>query len=56
MYEKAAITFVLALKGYALLGALFAAAFVTLGVSRVDPAARGAGGLREPCRFRASIA
>lgn len=42
--------FVFALLGYAALGLTFAAAFVTVGVSRLDPAARGTS-----WRFRALI-
>jgi hypothetical protein len=40
---NAAIWFVNLLLGYAGVGALFAALFVTVGVVRVDPVAQGAG-------------
>lgn len=50
MYETIAIAFVTALELYVLAGTLFALAFVSLGVSRIDPNARGAG-----ARFRALI-
>ena len=42
MYEQIAFAFVTALRAYALLGAMFALIFVTLGVQRVDPQAQGA--------------
>ena len=43
MYEQIANAFVIAFEAYVLVGALFAIAFVAVGVSRIDPAARGAG-------------
>lgn len=43
MYEQVATALVVALEGYALVGALFALAFVAVGVSRIDPTARDAG-------------
>ena len=43
MYEQIAFAFVTALRLYALLGAVFALLFVTLGVQRTDPQAQGAG-------------
>lgn len=39
----AAAWFVNLLTAYAVLGVLFAAAFITVGVSHVDPVAKGAG-------------
>jgi hypothetical protein len=50
MFEIAARTVVAALEAYALIGLTFALIFVTLGVSRVDPQARGA-----PVGFRLLI-
>ena len=50
MYERLAEAFLTVLLVYAGLGLLFALAFVTLGVQRVDPEARGAG-----LRFRLII-
>jgi hypothetical protein len=43
MYEQIANAFVIALEGYVLLGAIFAIVFVSVGVNRIDPTARGAG-------------
>ncbi len=43
MYEQIAFALVTALRLYALLGAVFALFFVTLGVQRTDPQAQGAG-------------
>jgi len=43
VYEHLAILFVHVLYAYALLGALFATAFVTRGVQRIDSGARGTG-------------
>ena len=43
MYEQIANALVVALEAYALVGGVFALAFVAAGVSRIDPAARGAG-------------
>ena len=43
MYEQIVIWFVEALFLYAAVGAVFAVAFVTAGVQRVDPDARGSG-------------
>jgi hypothetical protein len=42
MYERFAAGFVYALLTYAALGLLFALAFVSAGVQRIDPEARGA--------------
>jgi hypothetical protein len=39
----AAVWFVNILAGYAAVGLLFAAAFLTVGVSRVDPVSKGSG-------------
>jgi hypothetical protein len=39
----AAVWFVNALAAYAAIGLLFAAAFLTAGISRVDPASKGSG-------------
>jgi vacuolar-type H+-ATPase subunit I/STV1 len=41
MYERFAAVFVFALLAYAALGFLFAVAFVSFGVTRMDPEARG---------------
>lgn len=41
MAEQISILLVNALFLYALLGAIFAAAFVTIGVKRIDPQAKG---------------
>lgn len=43
MYEQIVVAFLLALSGYALLGAAFAIAFLIRGVNVIDPGARGAG-------------
>lgn len=43
MYERVAIWFVEALSFYAALGVVFAVTFVTRGVQRIDPIARGSG-------------
>ena len=43
MYERIAIWFVEALFLYTAVGAVFAVAFVTAGVQRVDPDAKGSG-------------
>jgi hypothetical protein len=43
MYQQLVERFVFALYAYALLGTLFACVFVTRGLSRIDPGARGAG-------------
>jgi hypothetical protein len=42
MYKSASIALVLALKAYALIGVMFASAFVTFGISRIDPNAHKA--------------
>jgi hypothetical protein len=41
MYERLAAVFVFALLAYAALGFLFAVAFVSSGVTRMDPEAQG---------------
>jgi hypothetical protein len=41
MYERFAAGFVIALLTYAALGFLFALAFVSAGVQRIDPEAKG---------------
>jgi hypothetical protein len=41
MYERFVAGFVYALLTYAALGALFALAFVSVGVSKIDPEAQG---------------
>ena len=41
MYERIAILLVYAFYLYALLGVVFAVAFVTIGVKRIDPQANG---------------
>lgn len=41
MYERFAAGFVYALLTYAVLGVLFALAFVSVGVSKIDPEAQG---------------
>ena len=43
MYERVAIWFVEGLFLYAALGAVFATAFVTAGVQRIDPNSSGSG-------------
>jgi len=43
MYERFAIWFVDALLVYAALGAVFGLTFVTAGVQRIDPNAKGSG-------------
>jgi hypothetical protein len=43
MYEQTARLLVVALGAYVTLGLLFAIAFVTAGVQRIDPVARGTG-------------
>jgi hypothetical protein len=40
MYERCAAGYVYVLLTYATLGVLFALAFVTVGVSKIDPEAR----------------
>jgi hypothetical protein len=42
-YEHFARVLTVALYGYVLLGVIFALAFVTVGVSRLDPDSRGSG-------------
>lgn len=43
MAESISVWLTLALGVYALLGALFALAFVVVGVQRIDPGAKGSG-------------
>jgi hypothetical protein len=43
MFERIATGFVVALELYAAAGFLFALVFISIGVQRIDPEARGAG-------------
>jgi hypothetical protein len=43
MYEQFAMLLVFVLIAYATLGLLFGIAFITIGVQRIDPVARGTG-------------
>jgi hypothetical protein len=49
MYERFTTGFVYALLTYAAQGLLFALAFVSAGVQRIDPEARGTAMPVEPC-------
>lgn len=56
MYERIAILFVDAFYLYALLGVVFALAFVTIGVNRIDSQANGSGAAFRLLIFPGSVA
>ena len=56
MYERFAIWFVDGLLLYAALGAAFGFAFVTVGVQRIDPNAKGSGLIFRLLIFPGSVA
>jgi len=56
MYERIAILLVKAFYLYALLGVVFALAFVTIGVKRIDSQAKGSGAAFRLLIFPGSVA